>query len=410
MTTTTPQQSAGLDDLLARTGAPATARPRWWSAWSRAFDRPAELVELRRRGGGSPEGSSDLLGAAALTTARRAGGTAVTVVGGDTADHARLPAASARDARALADLVVARLGELPGRWSLRLPHLPPGDPAAQRLAEVLPGATWTLAPDRASPWVRLESGTEVGSYLGATSRKSRGRRDRKWARSGGTVRHVSDPDEVRALLPRLEQVRRARDHAASRVSDIDSPAGREFWSSVIVEHAAAGEAEVALAEIGEDLLAYDVVLLDGPAHRLWDGRIAPGAEQLGAGQLLQDVALGRALAAGADELDLLRGVTPAKMRLATDVRSSSVLEAWSAPWERTGELALRGATGWAKAARDSSSAATRAWRTVKGATVLHRASRGTGVASVEATAQTADTTTGKATGKAADEAADEGAR
>ncbi len=377
MTAVATRASDDLVRLLEHAGAPVTARPLWWSAWSRAWGLPEELVELREPATGPRTGPGELVALAPLTSRRRAGGTEVTVLGDDTADHARLPARESSHARALADLVVERLTSLPGRWHLRLPHLPAGDPVAQRLAEVLPGAVWHLAPDRASPWVRLRAGTEVRDYLGATSRKSRGRRDRRWARDGGQVRHVSDPDEVASLLPRLEQVRRGRDHAAGRVSDIDSPQGRAFWASVILDHAAAGQAEVALAEVGGELVAYDVVLLDTAAHRLWDGRIAAGAEQLGAGQLLQDVALERALASGVGELDLLRGVTPAKMRLATDVRPCSVLEAWSTPWERTGELALRGAVGWARAARDASEPGRRAWRAVKDVAVIKAAPQAT---------------------------------
>lgn len=379
MTPIAHHEDDGVAVLLDRTGAPTTARPLWWSAWSRAWGRPEELVELRRPAGVSPsQGRPDeLLGVAPLATRRRAGGTEVMVLGGDSADHARLPAATDGDARALADLVAERLQQLPGRWHLRLAHLPPADPVAQRLAEVLPGARLCLAADRASPWVRLRRGSEVKDYLSANWRRARKRRQRDWARSEGRVRHVRDPEELAALLPRLARVRRGRDHAAGRASDIDSPRGRAFWSSIILEHAAAGEAEVALAEVGDDLVGYNVVLLDGTAHRLWDGRVAAGAERLGAGLLLQEVALQRALDAGRAELDLLRGVTPAKLHLATDVRACSVLEAWSAPWARTGELALRGAGDWARTTRDSSTRGRRAWLALKDATVVARAARGT---------------------------------
>ena len=291
--------------------------------------------------------------------------TQVQLLGGHSADHARLPAVDGRSARELGELVAGHLEQLSSPWHLRLEHLPAHDPVAQRLAELLPGSRWRVAPELASPYVLLLPGATVDDYLGRAARKSRRRTCRAFAAAGGRVSHTGDPDRVAALLPELARVRRARDHRLGRVSDLDSSDGLAFWTSVLIDHAHSGELEVATAYVGGRLVAYDVVLLDGPADRLWDGRVAPEAESLSVGRLLQDVALARAIDRGSAELDLLRGVTPAKLRLATDVRVCSVLEAWSNPHDRRRELTSRAVVGWARSTKEAHEPLNSLWRATK---------------------------------------------
>lgn len=351
-----------LRDLLLRTEAPITARPIWWSAWARAYHYDPMVITLPDRGAAAP--------LAVRRTARR---TQIQMLGGSSADHARLLATDGDPARRLADLVVDRLASLTGPWHVRLAQLPAQDAVAQRLAEVMPYSHWRLAPELASPYVVLRPGAGVDDYLGRTSRKGHRRTVRGFAAAGGTVSHTQDPNHVMALLPELARVRRARDHRCGRVSDLDSEQGYAFWSSVLTDHSAAGELEVALAWIGDRLVGYDVILLDGRTERLWDGRVAPEAERLSVGRMLQDVALARALDRGSVELDLMRGVTPAKLRLATDVRACSVFEAWSSSYQRTRTLASRRAIAAVKEVRDSNEVLDGWWRRAKRRTLLRHA-------------------------------------
>lgn len=362
----TIQHEAHLDPaieaLLQHERAPITARPIWWSAWARAFGQEPWLLALPDNGGAAP---------LAIQEGRTQ--TRIQMLGGSDADHSRLFADSGRHARELGDLLINELSDLGRSWHLQLEHLPAGDPVAQRLAEALPGCVWKLAPDRASPYVRLRPDTSVEDYLGRASRKTRRRTIRDFVQAEGTVRHTQDPSEVAGVLPKLAAVRRARDHRCDRVSDLDSPMGYAFWASVISDHAAAGEVEIALAEIRGRLVGYDVILLDGPAERLWDGRVSPEGEALSVGRLLQDVALERALDRGAEELDLLRGVTAAKLRLATDVRVCSVLEAWSSRYQQRLTVTSRGGIGWARQVRDSHDGLDQLWRAAKQRTLLRDA-------------------------------------
>ena len=350
-----------VEALLSHSAVPITARPTWWSAWVRAFNWEPLFIS-------SPDDQA-IAPLASSSTRRTA---QVQMLGGGYAAHARLLATDGRAARELADLVAARLTGLGTPWHLRLEHLPAQDPVAQRLAEILPRSHWRLAPDRASPYVRLQPGATTEDYLGRTSRKSHRRTERAFSRAGGTVKHINDPNQITALLPKLARIRRDRDHQFSRVSDLDSTQGHSFWSSVLIDHASRGELEVAVAHIHNKIVGYDVILLDGTAERLWDGRIAPEAEPFGVGRLLQDVALTRALYRGATELDLMRGVTSAKLRLATDVRSCSVLEAWSNGSQQRFAMTSRTAVARAKHTRDSHERLVRLWRAAKYQTVLSK--------------------------------------
>ncbi len=132
--------------LLHSTHAPVTARPRWWTAWAQAFDQTPLLVAVPGEAASSQVG--ELLALAPLATATTGRTATVSVLGGTSADAARLPACDDTAARALAEKLAATLAALPRPWHLFLEHLPPGDPTAQRLAELLPGARWTLRRDR----------------------------------------------------------------------------------------------------------------------------------------------------------------------------------------------------------------------------------------------------------------------
>ncbi len=353
-----------LDDLLTGTAAPVSARRTWWEAWTSAFDEDPWLLT-------EPGADGGLSAAAPLVRRRRRRDrTEVVLLGHGTSDLARLPARDGAASRALAERIVAGLAGLEGAWHLRLEHLPPGDPTAFHLARLLPGCRWTLPWDRASPYLVLEPGTGPEEYYSSSGRSKMRRARRGFERAGGTVRHVRDPDEIARLLPALAALRRDRDHAQDRRSDLDDPRYHRFWSALVLGLAASAELELALGEVDGELLAYDIGLLDGDAYRIWDGRFAPGAEALSPGRVLRDADLARALELGCLELDHQRGITMAKMQLASDVRPVSVLEAWSSPRTARTTLAARASLAWAKQRRDDDPRLDAAWRRLKQATVL----------------------------------------
>ncbi|GAB2754922.1 hypothetical protein GCM10027020_03850 [Nocardioides salsibiostraticola] len=353
-----------LDDLLLRTAAPISARRIWWEAWTTAFDEEAWILT-------EPGPDAGLSAAAPLVRRRRRRDrTEVVVLGHGTSDFARLPARGGAASQALAERIVAELDELGGAWHLRLEHLPPGDPTAFHLARLLPGCRWTLPWDRASPYLRLEPNSGPEEYYSKSGRSKMRRARRTFEREGGSVRRVQDPDEIVRLLPTMAALRRARDHAQDRRSDLDDPRYHRFWSSLVVALASSAELEVALAEVNGELLAYDVGLLDGDAYRIWDGRFAPGSEKLSPGRVLRDANLERALELGCLELDHQRGITVAKMQLASDVRPVSVLEAWSSAGTARTTLAARASLEWAKQHRDDNPRLDAAWRRLKRATML----------------------------------------
>ncbi|MBD8869503.1 GNAT family N-acetyltransferase [Nocardioides donggukensis] len=362
-----------LDALLVRTGAPITARRAWWEAWATAFEVEPWLLTVP-----GPDGdlAGDLRAVAPLARRhrrhrhRRRGPTEVVLMGHGTSDAARLPAVDGSAALALAERIVAGLEALDGPWHLRLEHLPPGDPTAFHLARLLPGCRWTVPWDRASPYLSLQPGAGPEEYYSPSGRKKRRRARRTFERAGGTIRQVRDADEIAGLLPALAALRRERDHDQDRRSDLDDPRYLAFWSALVVSLASSAELEVALAEVHGDLVAYDIGLLDGPAYRIWDGRFAPRAEALSPGRVLRDADLDRALETGCLELDHQRGITVAKMQLASDVRPVSVLEAWSSARAARTTLAARASLSWAKRHRDADPRLDASWRRLKRATML----------------------------------------
>ncbi len=290
----------------------------------------------------------------------------------DTAPRTSLgcPHVDGAAAQTLAERIVAGLEAVEGPWHLRLEHLPPEDPTAFHLARLLPHCRWTVPWDRASPYLRLQPGTGPDDYYTSSGRKKRRRARRTFERAGGTVRQVHDGDEVAHLLPSLAALRRERDHAQDRRSDLDDPRYHAFWSALVVALATSAELEVAVAEVDGDLVAYDIGLLDGATYRIWDGRFDPRAQALSPGRVLRDADLERALELGCLELDHQRGITVAKMQLASDVRPVSVLEAWSSPRTAGTTLAVRASLSWARQHRNDNARLEAAWRRLKRATVL----------------------------------------
>ncbi len=353
-----------VDVLLARTAAPISARRTWWEAWAAAFDEDPWVLTV-------PGPDSSLSAVAPLARRRRGrSGAEVVLLGHGTSDFARLPAGDMAAAQTLAERIVAGLEAVEGPWHLRLEHLPPEDPTAFHLARLLPHCRWTLPWDRASPYLQLAPGTGPDDYYSSSGRKKRHRTRRTFERAGGTVRQVRDGDEIAHLLPALAALRRDRDHAQDRRSDLDDPRYHAFWSALVVDLAANAELEVAVAEVDGELLAYDIGLLDGATYRIWDGRFAPSAQALSPGRVLRDADLERALELGCRELDHQRGITVAKMQLASGVRPVSVIEAWSSPRTARTTLAARSSLTWAKQQRDDNARLEAAWRRMKRATLL----------------------------------------
>ena len=360
---------ADVDDLLAETEAPVTARTPWLRCWAQTRSEEPWLVLVRSAG--------EVVAAAPLAARRRGPLLELRAWGHEDSDQVRLPARTPEAARQLAQALLVDLQGLRRPWTLRVEQLPTGDIAAAALAATLPRAR--LSAGDVSPRTRFGAERTLAAHLSRNGRRSALQAGNRLAAAGTPpdVTYWREPADITRLLDDLEGLRRRRDHALGRPSALDTPARRAFFRTVLTEAAGRGEVEIATLHVQERLAAYDVCLLDQGWLRLWDGRIEPDLAAFGVGKLLDARVLERALADPAVVgIDWMRGDEPYKSRSANErvghdnLVASSSAAAWAASF---GVAAAR------SAARDQVArhpAALTRWRTLKSQILRRTAGRG----------------------------------
>jgi CelD/BcsL family acetyltransferase involved in cellulose biosynthesis len=360
-----------LDDLFEATNTPITARRPWLQAWVDCHpeDQPLAVVVDGERG--------DLEAVALLAARRRFRLLDVVALGHGPSDYIRLPARTPQAARRLADALAAALAASSRFWRLRLEQLPPDDAVAAHLASSLPRAI--VRTGDSAPRVRFQTERDVEPYLSRNTRSMLANRTNRLKKAGlvPEVAHLRQPHDVERVLAELEHVRRERDAALLRVSDLDQPGPGCFWRRIIVELAGRGEAEVTTLRLEDELAAYCVCLLDGPAYRYWDGRFLPGWDRFSPGALVLTAALRRALADPAfNEFDWMRGSERFKQGAANDTVSTQQLLAWSSPAMRAVTEAPRRAETAVRRIKDRNELLQRVWRAGKALRLRLRARAG----------------------------------
>lgn len=342
-----------LDALCAATAVPVTGRRPWLQAWSECYEEWQPLVVV-------VEDGDRMLAAAPLATRRTGRLTRVAGLGDGPTDELHLPAVDADAASLLAAEVLAALTAR-SPWSLHVRQLPPGAVAVHALLRDLPGAV--LRYGEGLPQV-VVTGRDPRQYGSKNLRKVLTKARRRLAEDGLAVevRWCHDPEEVRALLPRLAAVRRRRDVEVRGRSDHSDPRAARFFGHVLAAHAERGEVEVALLLLGGELAAYSCNLRDGDALRIWDARVDPRSAHYSAGRLVTDAVLQRVLQdPGLSVLDWMQGEEAYKLQTATTVRAAVDLVAsssWPVAAARTGVDVLR-------TAKRRSPALSRAWWTLQ---------------------------------------------
>ncbi len=311
--TTGARALAVLEDLASYVDARAeafSARSSWLLAAARHL--PGEPVVLTVREG------DRVVGLAALAATRHRGALRVSLLGGDLNDYGQLHHDGPDAARALAGALVAWLRQQ-HRWSLDLGQLAPEDPALAELVRLLPDAVVTPG----APMPRIEG-------VGTTYRVKRDRRRKATgafnhaARDGLRAERVLLDDLVglERWLPALVAVRRERDHASGRRSQLDDPGVLAFHESVLRTAFAAGRGAVHVMLVEGEVAGFVTVLVDGDTHRLYDGRVAEKWLAYRGGTVCDIDAVLRAQDDPAvHTFDWLRGRTEAKFGNAEVVRS-----------------------------------------------------------------------------------------
>ncbi len=312
--------AADLEELCAATAVPLPAGPVWWRAAVLAEPGWEPLVVRAERGG-------ELLGALPLAVRRGRLVHGVRLAGGPHADHARLPLREPAAAAVLAGALVEALGRR-RPWRLALEQLPADDPVVQALAERL---ALRVRPGTPCPYVDLDHDRALPAQLSRNGKRNRRNARNRLVADGRVVveRWVRD-DEVLTLLPALQELRRRRDHALGRASELDDPGGRAFHEQVARGLSARGALEALVTSVDGELAAYVLLARDGDVLRVWCGRVAPGLERYGLGWLSHCAVLEHALAdPGVARLDWLRGDQESKQRSATGATDPVVVVGWS---------------------------------------------------------------------------------
>jgi len=351
--------AGGLDELLEETRAPVTARRPWLSEWVTAFDdiRPWGVVAE----------DEDGLAGAALFAERRSGRlTRMVALGHGPSDYARMPVRSPEAAAAVAGLAAEAIRGRSGPWELRLDGLPLADPVARGLAGVLPLAG--IGRGKSSPIVRFSGGRELRPYLSANLHRKERKMENRAGRDGLDldITVLRSAPEIGLLLPEIEGIRKRRDAAALRGSDLEDPRAALFWRGAALALAGSDALEVVTVRLGGSLAAYLMCFLDPPCYRSWDGRFDPDLARYSPGTLGFLAAIRRALEDPRFEVfDFMRGVLEYKMEVANDAIETEYLRAWSSRSVRAALTAPERARRGLVELKRRSPALAGAWRKVK---------------------------------------------
>lgn len=235
------------------------------SAWLLAAGEnlPGQPVVITVRDGATP------VALAALAVAQRRGARRIELLGGELNDYGQLFHDDETAATALADAIAAWV-LVQHRWSLSLDQLPVDDPVARAIAARLGGI---LEPGQPMPRI---SGVGTDYRLSRNRRRSGNKAANRMEADGRRweLLAVADVPGLERWLPAIGDVRRGRDHACGRRSQLDDPHGRAFYEAFVRAAVQAGHAVLHLVLVDDQVAGYNVVLHDGPVHRLFDGRVA----------------------------------------------------------------------------------------------------------------------------------------
>lgn len=332
-----------LEPVLADFRAPITARVPWLRCYLTAYPKVRPVVV-------TVEDDGEVVAAACLG---RVDGPVVewTALGHAVSDYAVFPAVDDDAARRLAEAVAAHVEQGWRPWRLRLEQFPEGDPVLRHLSELM----GNVHLRRGIPAMRLaiSQPRELNAHVSKGARRSRARGESRLERDGhdSTVIRTRDAAVIGGLLERMVRLRRARDLEVRGYSDVDDPQFLRFYRELMTTLAGRGELEIIAVLIGDLMIGYIVVFVDGSSYRTWDGRVDSAWTEYAAGRICDVVALESALA---DErittFDWMRGEQEYKRSATNHVVEHQHMHAWSSPVVRH---SYRVAEGVARRARSA---------------------------------------------------------
>lgn len=341
------------DDLLDAVAAPITARRPWLQAWVESYPVFEPVVVVVR----GDDGRLDA--AVPLAARRRRGVQQVLALGHGPSDAAMFPARDPESADAVATGVADWLASVSGPWTLVVRHLVAEDVVAPRLRDRLDRAALDVGD--VSPQLHADEGARLSDHVSSRHGQEVRRRLRKLDKDGlhPVVAHLVDPDAIRALMPEVERVFRARDEELGRRCALDDPSDGAFFRKVVADYAERGEVCLTTLTTGGELAAYVQCFVDGSSYRMWNCRFDPRFARYSTGMVAMDASVAHALEEGCRVYDFMRGDERYKESYANHRARVSDLRAWSGPvlearhglWTRARGAAERWETGGGRPAR-----------------------------------------------------------
>jgi CelD/BcsL family acetyltransferase involved in cellulose biosynthesis len=239
-----------LDELMERTGAPASAR---WPAIGAglAHAEPARpwCVIVR---------SGPVIVAAALLSVRRKRGAWVLNSASHVDEQGWLPAVDADAAGALAAELCNSLGRLHLPWFLELHQLPPDDPTASALCRVLKQSM--LLPGAEVPVLDCGEGARIGTCLSPNTRSAVNRARKRIAVAGlkCEIDWARDPLAIEARLDSVVELHRQRNRQLRGAAGLDDPRKRALFIDTVNAQARAGRARVLTLRLDDALAAFAI--------------------------------------------------------------------------------------------------------------------------------------------------------
>ncbi len=279
--------------LWRQAGASAFQSPDWLLPWWRQFGNGAARVATLHDAGDALLGVLPLYALDGRLLPIGAGATDQS----DTLLAARAPAdaATALLRTALRDASVCELTELAPGAHLLGPDAPPG---------------WRLEDAPASLCPVLTLGESLEASVPAAQRRNLRMARRRADRAGEWRAATLPPDAGIAALARLHAARwEARDEPGGVLAD---PRMAAFLAEAVPALAAAGAAKIEAILFGDAVVAAALVLHAPGRHLLYLGGFDPARRFESPGTLLIGHVIAQAIAAGAAELDFLRGAEPYK--------------------------------------------------------------------------------------------------
>ena len=286
-------------------GAPISARWRWMASWFQLHpDADLQCVLVL-----SPNGRIDA--AAILARQRAAGETRFFALDHQMANVASLFARNEPSAKELARGIADLVRSVDGPWALDVGQVAGASEVAGALALQLPGLT--VAGQLPVPQVLLRPGMTVDQLLSRGMRKQLRRAHARLDQQAENweVRFHRGTGSIMAQLPEIESVHISRDHEQRNGSDLDDALDRRFWQETVVVHTYSDELELATLVIDGSVASYVIAMIDGPAYRVFDGRMNGSFSGYSPGRILEAATLERVVSDKRfTTFDWMTGVAP----------------------------------------------------------------------------------------------------